>query len=479
MSTSSTTSPPPASEALISSSAALSLPPAPSAPLKSAAAPTATADDDEDTYLDLPLFLSPSFSPYTFANTLITSTNDLSDPQLDLTTPLSRVLFDLQEIDTHIHTLTTSSALPLLSYTESSHTASQKVLEVVEAQVAGLKAAYERLKSEVVIKGQQSAEVLLVVERLHSVTTQLREISRALGVGRQLEVLIAELSKGDKLGEGEQGDYKALIRAAQSIREIREGRVLEGVDEGVLLVKELRQGVFQPAELYVASVARKRVWGFEPVSVAAAQGGGGGGGNGFSVAKGEMKQKAAAGALALYLLGENGEQLKGAVQKAVNEAVIACLNTLTTSLTALTTLDRTVAGVAARCQNLVALQLLLDEIPLPEDSVASGAELDGTVGTEGAVPEGKKSLLDPLLEQLDTTSLPSMFFRSVAAGLEPRIRGVVDRGGANARILKGAKDRVKSALKACVERGLLGMEDSRGVEFEIAVMTGAAGILGR
>jgi hypothetical protein len=479
MSTSSTTSPPPASEALISSSAALSLPPAPSAPLKSAAAPTATADDDEDTYLDLPLFLSPSFSPYTFANTLITSTNDLSDPQLDLTTPLSRVLFDLQEIDTHIHTLTTSSALPLLSYTESSHTASQKVLEVVEAQVAGLKAAYERLKSEVVIKGQQSAEVLLVVERLHSVTTQLREISRALGVGRQLEVLIAELSKGDKLGEGEQGDYKALIRVAQSIREIREGRVLEGVDEGVLLVKELRQGVFQPAELYVASVARKRVWGFEPVSVAAAQGGGGGGGNGFSVAKGEMKQKAAAGALALYLLGENGEQLKGAVQKAVNEAVIACLNTLTTSLTALTTLDRTVAGVAARCQNLVALQLLLDEIPLPEDSVASGAELDGAVGAEGAVPEGKKSLLDPLLEQLDTTSLPSMFFRSVAAGLEPRIRGVVDRGGANARILKGAKDRVKSALKACVERGLLGMEDSRGVEFEIAVMTGAAGILGR
>src|SRR5436190_23523947 len=96
------------------------------------------ANDEEPSYIDYEAFLDPAFSSASFANTLITSTNNPSDTPLDLSTPLSRVLFDIQEIDTHIHTLTTKSALPLLTHTRDQTDAGQRALQAVEAQGAGL-----------------------------------------------------------------------------------------------------------------------------------------------------------------------------------------------------------------------------------------------------------------------------------------------------------------------------------------------------
>ena len=169
------------------------------------------------------------------------------------------------------------------------------------------------------------------------------------------------------------------------------------------------------------------------------------------------------------------------VQSLLDAAVNGSLVALTRSLTAVTTLDRSVGEVAARCQNVVALQTLLAGIPLPSSGgLETGGGGVGDTAAAGGVG-GRRSLLQPLLEQLDTTSLQTLFFRSVAAGLEPRVVQVVARGGANARILRGAKDRVRSALRACVERGLaVGVGgEQQAVDFEVLVMVGAAAALGR
>jgi hypothetical protein len=85
-----------------------------------------TIADDEPSYIDYETFLDPDFSPASFANTLVVSTNNPNDTPLDLSTPLSRVLFDAQEIDSHIDVLTTRSAVPLLDYTQQQTQASKK-----------------------------------------------------------------------------------------------------------------------------------------------------------------------------------------------------------------------------------------------------------------------------------------------------------------------------------------------------------------
>jgi len=69
-----------------------------------------TAEEEDTSYIDYETFLSPTFSPAEFANSLVRTTNNDTDTPLDLSTPLSRVLFDSQEINTHIDTLTTKSA---------------------------------------------------------------------------------------------------------------------------------------------------------------------------------------------------------------------------------------------------------------------------------------------------------------------------------------------------------------------------------
>jgi len=460
------------------------------------AAAAAAAADEDDTYIDYDAFLTPQFSAHSFANTLILGTNvDPSDPTLDLTTPLSRVLFDLQEIDTHIHAVTTASALPLLSFTATSRAASESVLAAVDAQLDALKRAHERLRRDVADRSRVAGEVLLAVERLHAVTTQLRELGRALVVARQIEVQMLELGRGGGGSAAARGDggteyNKALVRASHNIRELRLGRVLADVDDDVVLAQDLRKHVFVPAETAVLAKARDAVLAFEPIapSAAAPANGSGNGGTtptaaaappsafGAGVAGGAgaeaMRARAAAGVLALYLLSrEEAVLLTNAVQTQLNSAVNAGLAALARSLTALTTLDRSVGEVAARCQNLVALQSLLSGIPIPTEDVAD----------DQPQQRKQKSLLDPVLAQLDSGGgLPSIFFRSLAAGIEPRVREVAARGGANARILRGAKDRVRNAFRACVERGLAGAAAERGaVDFEVAVMVGAAGALGR
>ena len=393
---------------------------------------------EDDTYIDYDTFLSPSFSPYQFANTLITSTNDPSDPTLDLSTPLSRVLFDLQEIDTHIHTLTTTSALPLLTFTHATSTTSTSLLATLEAQLRPLNAAYTRLHAAIATRSLTASQLLTATQNLHSLTTQLRELSRALVLARNLDSHLSQLA-----------DPKALVRAAHTIQELTRTGLLAGVDDAVTLKRELLTSVFAPAETHVAARARAAL-----VDFAVDENTGFGAGVGVRSGDGGV----AAAASALLLLGRDADLLVSAVQAAVNNGVTAGLGALTRSLTALTTLDRAVAEVVARCRNLVALEAVLAGVP---------------------AADGDASLLATVLDALDTGSLMSMFFRSVAAGLEPRVREVVAKGGSNGRILKGSKDRLRAALRSCVEMGVGRGEDKGRVEFEVAVMVGAAGSLGR
>lgn len=486
-------------------------PPPPAPPFVATPVP---ADDDvdraESSYIDYEAFLHPSFSAHEFANTLITATNaDPTDTMLDLATPLSRVLFDLQEIDVHMHTLTSASAGALLSYTTASRDASTAALDTVTAHLGALQAAYARLERDVAQRARAAEDVLTATERLHAVTAQLRDIGRALVLARQLEVLLAEPQEA------------ATVRAAWSLRELRV--VLPRCDDAVAIVRELKTAVIDPARGTTTKRAREGIAEFEPTSTANNTAGSGGGmempalGLGMGGVQEQrrieaVRARAERGAAALWLLSEDGARgglLASAVQQKLNACVTAALAALTRSLTALTSLDKAVLEVAARARTLVALQKLLEGVPVPDTEADTETETDPKPEPEplleSAIPgfdpnmpldiydeEGNfigedadapaRGLLAPVLAQLDTPALATSFFRSVAAGLEPRVRDVLSRGGSNARILRGAKDRMRAALRACVDRGMGeggGGGGGGGGEFEVAVMVGSVGALGR
>jgi hypothetical protein len=448
----------------------------------------ATAEGD-DSYIDYETFLSPTFSASQFANTLVLSTNNPSDTPLDLSTPLSRVLFDAQEINTHIDDLTTKSALPLLSHTQEQTASSENIVKEVDAQIQSLNDGYKRLEKEIVVRYETAEEVKTVAGRLWETVRLGRSVGRCLQLARQLELQLAEVGGAGNVVKtaGQKEDYGALVRCSYTLISLREllgktgvGEEGAGLDK-VDVVRTLRSSSISPGERTVLSRAQQIVREFSMSNLSS-------GGNTATYAQTtDTKSRTTAALLSLYLLSTppassskkekwEPDLLIGTLQDYLRTALTSSLASLARSLSTLPTLDRTLLEVSARCQNIIALESLIATIVPPSQPLISSVHTP-------------KNFLEPLLQSLETGSLASYFWRTLAEGLSTKTVEIVNRGGVSARALKSNRKSVGDSIRECVVRGCqapgaLGKdgkdkkEDSW--EREAAVMVGSViGALGR
>ena len=417
----------------------------------------------EPSYIDYETFLDPEFSSTNFANALVLATNNPSDTPLDLSTPLSRVLFDVQEVDTHIHTLTTKSALPLLNYTRDQDDAAQRILNEVETQVENLTDGYKRLEREVIDRHQTAEEVRVTVERLWQTVRIGRAVSRCLLLGRQLEAQMADVGAGNI---AKRDDHRAMIRAATTLITIRELMASSGPgEEGehltrMHLIRNLQTSLISPSDTTLQVRGQQIIREFSMSSLASTPSGP----TTYAQTE-ETKARTTSALLTLHLLSPQ-LQLQ-ALQSYLRTSLTSSLASIARALANLPNLERTLLEVSARCQNIVALESLLETVkPLPSAS---------TEGADGEKEQG--SFLARLLSSLDTSSLPSYFWRSLAEGLSSRVTDLVSRGGVNARTLRSNRDRVRDSMRDCVFKGRQGPGGARGNqgawEREAAVMVGS------
>ncbi|KAF2849338.1 hypothetical protein T440DRAFT_134398 [Plenodomus tracheiphilus IPT5] len=437
--------------------------------------------EDEPSYIDYEAFLDPDFSATSFANTLVLSTNNPSDTPLDLSTPLSRVLFDVQEVDTHIDTLTTKSALPLLEHTRDHAESSGRILQEVEGQIASLTESYKTLEKEVIERYEVAEQVRLTAERLCETVKLGRAVARCLMLGRQLEVRMSELGG---VGSARKEDHRAMVRSADTILSLRQllaaskpGEEGEGLAR-VNVINTLKNELVAPGERSISSRAQQVVKEFSMSSLLSSAGQTSAAT--FSQTE-DTKARTTSALLTLYLLSPISTKpsmdafepalLLNALQDYLQTQLKSSLASLARALAQLPTLERTLLEVSARCQNIVALQSLLESIKPPPHPVLESPRYAHT-----AVPP---NFLQPVLHDLDTSSLPSFFWRSLASNMSPRVQELMNRGGVSARTLRSNKDRVRDMVKECVNRGsqLPGALSSKGVavtwEREAAVMVGS------
>jgi hypothetical protein len=447
------------------------------------------ATEADDSYIDYETFLSPSFSPAQFANTLVLTTNNPSDTPLDLSTPLSRVLFDAQEINTHIDNLTTKSALPLLSYTQEQTTSSENIVKEVDAQVQSLNDGYKRLEKEVLVRYETAAEVKAVAGRLWETVRLGRSVGRCLQLARQLELQVAEIGVAGIVVKtaGQKEDYGALVRSSYTLVSLRElfGKVGVG-EEGAGLdrvdaVRTLRSSTISPAERTVLARSQQIVREFSMSNLSS-------GTNTATYAQTtDTKSRTTSALLSLYLLSTvpassskkekwDPDLLTGTLQDYLRTALTSSLASLARSLSTLPTLDRTLLEVSARCQNILALEFLIASITPPSHPLLSSSH-------------APKNFLEPLLQRLETGSLASYFWRTLAGGLSTKTTEIINRGGVSARALKSNRKSVGDSVRECVIRGCQapigagkdGKEKGdESWEREVAVMVGSVvGALGR
>ena len=460
------------------------------------------------TYIDIDSLTSDDFSPYSHAATLIQRTNNSSDPSIDLTTPLSRVLFDLQEIDSHIHTLTARSALDILNYTKTQNQAAQRILDRVENERTRLNASYSTLEKEVIRRYDKAKDAQTHASRSWEVLRLGRNVQRVLNIARQFETAIADSGLGSSRTGKE--DHQALLRAAHillSFREImssREGSELSRIN----LVRTLRGRIFEDGEARILDYARRVVREFAVSSL-----------TGPSVVNATFRDaednraRFTSAVHILYLLspapkidGQNmieedfePDYMLRALQSYLQSANTSSSAAIGRALAQLPMLERTMIEVSARCQNIVALEALLRSIPAPEHPLLQSqpSQYEPEVQDLDDEPcdisyNTKDNLLNPLLHALDTSSLPSYFWRSLASSLNTRVQEIMNRGGISARTLRTQKDVVRNEIRECVLRGSRMPESLLGTgpggkeeivgnwEREAAVMVGSViGALGR
>jgi len=458
--------------------------------------------DEEPSYLDYETFLDPSFSATSFANTLVVATNDPNDSPLDLTTPLSRVLFDVQEVDTHIDNLTSQSALPLLHYTKDSVDASTRILRELESQVAILTGSYERLEREIIAKHEAADEVRLVTERLWQTLKLARSVGRCLTLGRQLEGQMTDFRGGDS---GRREDVRAMVRVANTtvlMRQIFEAKHQGGEGEGlerITIIRSLRAELVDASENTVLTRAEQIVAQFSMSSLTAGDSDGPTSGATTYAQTEDMRSRATSALTTLYLLSPVSQATtKGAfeptlllstLQEYLKRAITSSLAGMTAGLSTLPKLERNLLEVSARCQNIVALELLLESIKPPPHPLLSANPESAEFQDPQASSSAPSNLLQPLLASLDTPSLASYFWRSMASQLSSRVQKILREGGVSARTLRSNKERVRDAIRECVNRGsqlpVSSLTRARGTvvgnwEREAAVMVGSVvNVMGR
>lgn len=330
--------------------------------------------DNEPSYIDYETFLDPSFSPASFANSLVLATNNPSDTPVDLSTPLSRVLFDIQEIDTHIHTLTTKNAIPLLTHTKSQTEAAELIVKDVQAQVASLTDSYQRLEKEVIDRHEAANEVRQTVERLWETVRIGRDVSRCLLLCRQLEAQMSELGSGGGGGGKQQKEahHSAMPGAAHTIHSIRQ---LLDAEQGLLsinLLASLQTVLITPSDTALRARAQQTIREFSMSSLAATTTT-----TTTTYAQSEdTKARTVSACLTLQTLSP--ALLLTALQSYLRNQLTSSLASLSRALGTLHTLDRTLLEISARCQNILALETLLSNLspqapPLSSTSTSTGS----------------------------------------------------------------------------------------------------------
>jgi len=446
------------------------------------------------TYINIDKLTAADFTPHSYANDLVKSVNNAStttsqqhipsDALVDLTTPLQKTLFDLQEIDTSIHTLTSRSALDILQYTREQNVTAQRILERVEEERSRLVADFERLKGEVLGRYERAERARAGAERSLRVVGLTRGVQRVVGLARSFEAAVGDSGLGVVVAGREV--HGELVRAANVVLEFR--AAVSGKDASdlgkVTLVRQVRGRIFEDGEARVLDWARRVVREFSVSSLVSASGMG----STYKEAE-EARGRFTSAVHVLYLLSpaprlEGGrkmrkeefeaEYLLRVLQGYLHSAVTSSAGGIGKGLAQLPLLERALLEASARCQNIIAFEVLLGGIAPPEHLLLQRSEktkkkskkleddeLDDLedefeeleVEEEEDDDQGEENLLEPLLSSLDTSSLASYFWRSLASSLTSKVQEIINRGGVSVRTLRSNKDAIRTEIRGCVLRG--------------------------
>ncbi len=367
---------------------------------------------------DYDTFLEPDFNPISFANDLLLATNS-SQNELDLSTSIKRVKFDINNIDLNLEKISTDDHDNLIKEIHKSIT-SKELFQQITPQLDHVNSSYQRLEKDIIDPYKEATKIQDALKKLHSTSYLLRSVTYFLYLVQQIEDFSNSEEISNTIPNNSKINTKLLVKLSKYHQQLNTHisknpnlKSLRIVREYEPIAIERTRSLLQLLKNSIKSIDERSI-----------------------KSKSDIELKETFQSLALL----DKSELYNSIRELLSTNVIISVNFLTRVLNSPRNLENALDEVAKKGTLISNISKLLDQIDL--NSITDVESLS----TSSQNNVSKKSLLNDLLDSLEIVNLLSVFWRDVAKKFELKFKETMNRGGPVAKSLSSYKEQIRGSI---------------------------------
>lgn len=136
---------------------------------------------------DFEAYLEPDFEPFRYANDLLLATNDNEDSELDLSTSIKRLKFDIDECDKRMKAISANNYESLITNFTKIEDTKVALRDHINPQIERVNTSFARIKSNVIEPYDNALKLNNAMKRIHSTLNLFRGSSYFIFLAQQLQ----------------------------------------------------------------------------------------------------------------------------------------------------------------------------------------------------------------------------------------------------------------------------------------------------
>ncbi|GME86842.1 hypothetical protein B5S28_g1418 [[Candida] boidinii] len=409
---------------------------------------------------DYESYLDPDFKSTEFANELVMATNNPDDSNLDLSTPMKRLQFDLKDIDKKLKKLSNDNYIELIKNFNKLDELNVAV-KIIDPSISLLNNSYDRLNNEIAKPYDEALTLHSALKRLHTTSTLLRSSTYFLYLIQQIEESfsllqgrIQKLQTKSHLQQMQQNQFQQ--QQQHHSQQNQQYQIQDDPESFKLLLRccrnqySLKQHLSESPFLKSLKLVRDYELFLKDRNLKT-----------LEICTSNIKSfnlntsEAAMSNIILSLIYLSPETLYNLIQQILSTQTVSSISFLVHTLNSPKSFNSIMSDVMERAKYVSKLQTVMGKITWPlsetEGSHQSSSKNDDNINSNNnnSITE-RMSVLKKVTKILELQDILSTFWKDVAVGFEPKLRETLNKGGPVAKALRTFSEQIKNSVKANV-----------------------------
>ncbi|KAG7822572.1 hypothetical protein KL909_003737 [Ogataea angusta] len=348
------------------------------------------------------------FEPLKYANELVVSTNSVEDANLDLTTSIKRLQFDLKDVEKRLQKSASENYTTLISELDIAEDL-HSTIQQFKPSLKQVNTSYARLESEILQPYNESSNLHSALRKIHQTSNLLRSSTYFIYLISRIE----EIDKTDQ--ELNKKPFKSLISLARLLNQVKIHLADSPFLKSLKLVRDYES--FQQLQTAkVMDICNTHL-------------------KNLSLSYDAQSTLNLINALSIM----SSESFYNQLQQLLSLKIAAAINLIIKNLNNAKSLDKVFAEVSASGKLINQLEKVMKS-----NKWQDANNTKETQGSTLTIYEKVNSVLQ------FGSSLGTLFWKDTAIGVEPKFKEIVTRGGPIARNLRQLKEEIKNLIKNAV-----------------------------